>query len=60
MVVIAVMAAQLAITYFPPLQSVFDTASIPLIDALLIVGVGIALFAIIEGEKQLRLSLSRG
>lgn len=58
-VVIAVAVAQFAITYLPPLQTVFATVSIPFLDGLLIVGVGIALFAIIEIEKQLRLTLRR-
>jgi magnesium-transporting ATPase (P-type) len=55
--VAAVSAAQFAITYFPPMQSLFDTRPVPLLDGLLIVGVGITLFAIIEVEKQLRLRL---
>ena len=50
-----VTAAQFAITYVPPLQHVFGTQAVPLLDGLLIVGVGIALFAIVEIEKQLRL-----
>lgn len=58
-VVIAVTAAQFAITYLPPLQTVFATAPIPFLDGLLIVGVGIALFAIIEIEKQIRLTFRR-
>jgi magnesium-transporting ATPase (P-type) len=47
--------AQLAITYLPPLQSVFETASVPLADAMRILGVGVALFVIVELEKRLRL-----
>ena len=58
-VVIAVTAAQFAITYLPPLQAVFATVSIPFLDGLLIVGVGIALFTIIEVEKQMRLAFRR-
>jgi len=57
MTVIAVTIAQFAITYFPPLQTIFETEAVPLLDGLLIVGVGVALFAIIEIEKQLRLRL---
>lgn len=52
-----VAVAQLAITYAPPLQQVFVTEAIPVFDGMLIIGVGIALFAIIEIEKQLRLRL---
>ena len=55
-VVFIVTAAQLAITYLSPLQAVFATASIPFLDSLLIVGVGIALFIILEIEKQIRLT----
>lgn len=56
-VVIAITAAQFAITYLPPLQAIFATRAIPLFDGVLIVLVGVALFAIIETEKQLRLRL---
>jgi magnesium-transporting ATPase (P-type) len=57
--VIAVTTAQLAITYLPPLQKIFATEAVPFFDGVIIVGVGIALFAIIETEKQLRLSFAR-
>jgi len=53
--VISVAAAQFAITYIPLLQRAFDTRPVPFLDGLLIIAVGIALFAIIEIEKQLRL-----
>jgi hypothetical protein len=46
-------------TYLPPLQSVFATESVPLLDGLLIVAIGVALFAIIETEKQIRLAFKR-
>ncbi len=55
--VVAVTGAQFAITYLPPLQGVFGTRPVALLDGLLIVAVGVALFAIIEVEKQLRLRL---
>ncbi len=55
--IIVITLAQLAITYIPPLQSVFSTVAIPFWDGVLIVGIGIALFAIIETEKQIRLRL---
>ena len=57
--VIAVTAAQFAITYLPPLQAVFATEAVPLFDGMLVVGIGVLLFAIIEVEKQLRLSFRR-
>jgi magnesium-transporting ATPase (P-type) len=59
-VIVVITAAQLAITYLPVLQSVFATESVPLWDLLLVVAVGIALFAIVETEKQIRLHLSAG
>jgi len=58
-VVIAITTAQFAITYLPPLQAVFATVSIPFLDGLLIFGIGVALFAIIEVEKQIRLAFRR-
>jgi magnesium-transporting ATPase (P-type) len=57
--VICVTGAQFAITYFAPLQAVFATEAVPVLDGLLIIGIGIALFAIIETEKQLRLVVQR-
>jgi magnesium-transporting ATPase (P-type) len=55
--VVIIAIAQFSITYFPPLQAAFATEAVPFLDGLLIVGVGIALFAVIEIEKQLRLRL---
>jgi magnesium-transporting ATPase (P-type) len=51
--------AQAAVTYLPPLQAVFKTAAMSLGDVLLVLGTGVALFVIIEAEKQLRRRLSR-
>ncbi|MGB5325262.1 MAG: cation-transporting P-type ATPase, partial [Pseudomonadales bacterium] len=56
-VVFVITVAQLAITYLPPLQSIFATRSVPFWDGVLIVGIGIMLFVIIEIEKQIRLRL---
>lgn len=56
-VVAIVTVAQLGVTYLPPLQAVFATESVPLRDGALVVGIGAALFAILEAEKQLRLRL---
>jgi len=55
--VIAVTAAQFAVTYLPPLQQVFGTAPVPVLDGLLLIGIGVVFFAIIEAEKQLRMGL---
>ncbi len=52
-----VVAGQIGITYLPPLQEVFETESVRLRDALLILLVGVGLFVIIEVEKRLRLQL---
>jgi magnesium-transporting ATPase (P-type) len=56
-VVIAITAAQFAVTYLPPLQVLLGTEPVPLADGLLIVAVGAAFFAMIEIEKQIRLGL---
>ncbi|MFQ6180803.1 cation-transporting P-type ATPase [Sinorhizobium meliloti] len=56
-VVIAITAAQFAVTYLPPLQTILGTEPVPLADGLLIVGVGATFFAIIEIEKKIRLGL---
>ena len=58
MSVIVVTVAQLAITYLPPLQTIFGTEAIPFLDGLLVIGIGVALFAILETEKQIRLRLN--
>lgn len=59
MTVIVITVAQFAITYLSPLQAVFSTVSIPFWDGILIIGVGVALFTIIETEKQIRLAFRR-
>jgi magnesium-transporting ATPase (P-type) len=56
-VVVIITVAQFAITYLPPLQAIFATEPVGLIDGILIVAIGVALFAIIEIEKQLRIRL---
>ncbi|MBD3670538.1 MAG: cation-transporting P-type ATPase [Gammaproteobacteria bacterium] len=55
--VAVVTLGQFAITYLPWLQSVFGTEAIGLIDGLIIIGLGVLLFVIIELEKQIRLRL---
>ena len=57
--VLAVTAAQFAITYLPPLQTVFGTQGASLADGLLIVATGAVFFALIETEKQMRLTLGK-
>ena len=58
-VVIAIVLAQFAVTYLPPLQAMLGTRPVPLADGVLIVGVGVAFFALIEIEKQIRLGLRK-
>ena len=53
--IILVTLAQLSITYIPTLQGIFDTRAIPLIEGMMVMGLGITLFVIIEFEKQIRL-----
>ncbi len=57
--VIIVTAAQCAITYLPPLQAIFATEPVSFRDGAIIIGIGITLFAIIETEKQIRLTLQK-
>jgi magnesium-transporting ATPase (P-type) len=50
----AVVALQLAFTYAPFMQALFDTRPVGLAHGLLIVAVGTALFAVLEVEKHAR------
>ncbi len=59
LVVIVIATAQFAITYLPPLQTIFATESIPFRDGVLVIAIGAALFAIIETEKRIRLAFRR-
>ena len=59
LIVAVVTVAQFAVTYFAPFRRIFETEAVPVLDGLLIVSIGAALFAIIEIEKQLRLTLRR-
>ncbi|MBB4004474.1 cation-transporting P-type ATPase [Aurantimonas endophytica] len=58
--VLLVTAAQFAFTYLPVMQTAFGTVAVPVQDGMLIVGIGIVFFAVIEVEKQLRLALLAG
>jgi calcium-translocating P-type ATPase len=57
-VVIIITAAQFAVTYLPPLQATLGTQAVSLSDGVLTVAIGIAFFALIEIEKQIRLGIS--
>ena len=50
---------QFAITYVAPLQEVFSSQAGSRVDGLLVVVVGVALFAIVETENQMRLLFRR-
>ncbi len=54
-----IVPAQFLVTYFPPAQRILGTQPIALADGVLMVGIGAVFFAIIETEKQLRLTLRR-
>ena len=45
--------AQLAFTYAPWLQALFQTRAVPVADGLLIIGLGVALMVVLEIEKTL-------
>jgi magnesium-transporting ATPase (P-type) len=49
----AVVLAQLAFTYAPWMQALFDTRDVPLWDGLLIIGIGAASMLVLEAEKAL-------
>jgi hypothetical protein len=44
-------------TPLPPLQAIFGTQAVPFLDGLAVVGIGVAIFAVLEIEKQVRLRL---
>jgi magnesium-transporting ATPase (P-type) len=50
----AVVLAQLAFTYLPPLQRMFDTRPLGLKEGLVAIGVGVLFFAVLELEKLVR------
>ncbi len=49
-----VAAAQLAFTYAPFMQAVFETRPVPLLEGLVILAVGVALLLVVELEKRVR------
>ncbi len=57
--VVIVTAGQFVLTYAPFMQKVFATEAVPFTDGLIVIGIGIMLFAIIETEKQIRLAFRR-
>jgi magnesium-transporting ATPase (P-type) len=55
--VVLVTGVQLLVTYFPPLQAVFQTQAVGITDGLLVIGIGLVLLLVVETAKQLRLHL---
>jgi magnesium-transporting ATPase (P-type) len=51
-------ALQLAFTYLPPLQAVFETRPVALADGLFVTGIGAGLLVVLEAEKWLRRGLA--
>jgi magnesium-transporting ATPase (P-type) len=54
-----VILLQLAFTYAPPLQALFDTRPVGLSDGVAVVGAGVILLAVLEFEKLIRRCLGR-
>ena len=52
--VATVIVAQLAFTYLPFLQTIFDTRPVSLAEGAIVIGVGVLLLVIVESEKWLR------
>ncbi len=51
--VVGVVLAQLAFTYTPWMQAVFDTRAVPLLDGLVILAIGLVSMIVLEVEKAL-------
>jgi magnesium-transporting ATPase (P-type) len=52
--VAAVVLGQFLFTYLPPMQTVFGTRPVAVLDGLAIVGVGVVLLLVVEAEKRIR------
>lgn len=57
--VVLVTVGQFVITYLPAAQTLFGTRAVPLLDGVLLVGLGVVFFVLIETEKQMRLRVGR-
>ena len=55
-----VVVGQLAITYLPIMHVIFGTRPLALLDGLSVIGVGIALLLVVEGENTIRRFLRSG
>ena len=49
-----VLVLQAALTYLPPMNQIFETRPLSPVDASVTVSVGVALFVLLEVEKQLQ------
>jgi magnesium-transporting ATPase (P-type) len=56
----AVVVSQLAFTYLPQMQELFDTRPVAFLDGAAVIGVGIALLLAVETEKRVRRLLRSG
>jgi magnesium-transporting ATPase (P-type) len=56
---VVAVAAQLALTYLPPLHIAFGTRAVPLGEWAIILALGVVFFVLIEIERQIRISLRR-
>ncbi|WP_333827150.1 cation-transporting P-type ATPase [Pararhodobacter sp.] len=54
---VVAVAAQAAMTWLPFMQAAFGTSAVALSDLAIILGIGVAFFAVVETEKQIRLAL---
>ena len=55
-----VVASQAAMNWLPPIQAVFETRTIPLLDGMAILAVGVLLLLAVETERQLRRKFKAG
>ncbi|WP_102866800.1 cation-translocating P-type ATPase [Pseudovibrio exalbescens] len=53
--ILVTLTAQALITYAAPLQTIFETRALPISDLVLILLIGMTLFACVEAEKRIRL-----
>lgn len=53
-----VFSAQMMMTYVPSIQQIFETRAVSFSDSMLMLGLGLLFFAVIEAEKQIRVRLT--
>ena len=57
---VSIVVAQLAFTYVPIMQNLFDTRPVSFRDGALVVAVGLVLFVVLEIEKLVRRRMGFG